>query len=348
MSKKAIITGITGQDGFYLSDLLLKQNIQVIGIKRRTSLINSTARIDSLINNNNFSVVQGDLSDSFFLNNLINQNKPDYIFNLAAMSHVKTSFDIPIHTGDINAIGTIRLLDAIRTNNLSNKTRFYQASTSEMFGNNSKKKLNEQSKLEPVSPYGASKLYAYNITKIYRQSYNIFACNGILFNHESPLRGETFVTRKIVRGAVSIVKNKSSFIELGNLNSVRDWGHAKDYCEAMIKIIMYKKPDDFVISSDKVFSVREFCKKVFNYLGLEIKFVGKGLNEVAIVTKSEKYPHLINKKIIKVNKKYFRPLDLNYLRGNSAKAKKILKWKPKINIDQLVSEMINYDLDLID
>ncbi len=347
MIKKAIVTGITGQDGYYLTKLLLNKKIKVFGIKRRTSLINATARIDSLLINNNFRVFQGDLADSFFLNNLVKKIKPDYIFNLAAMSHVKTSFDIPIYTTDINATGTLRLLEAIRTNDLQNITKFYQASTSEMFGNNNTKKQNEESRFDPVSPYGVSKLYSYFITKVYRNSYNIFASNGILFNHESPHRGETFVTRKITRGAVSIIKFNSKAIELGNLNSVRDWGHASDYCEAMYKIITQKKSDDFVISSDKVLSVRDFCIKVFNYLGLKIKFTGKKYNEKAIVVSSKKYPHLLNKTVITVNKKYFRPLDLNYLRGDSSKARKVLKWKPKINIDQLIAEMIDNDFKLL-
>ena len=285
--KRSLITGVTGQDGYYLSKYLLSIGHKVYGIKRRNSLINATARIDSLLQNKFFEILQGDMSDPFFLNDVILKHKIDYIFNLAAMSHVKTSFDIPEYTTDVNALGTLRILEAIRVNKLK-KIRFYQASSSEIFGNSSLKFQNEKTEIAPASPYAASKAYAYWITKIYRESYGIYASNGILFNHESPFRGETFVTRKIVRAAVQILQNKQKNLILGNLDAKRDWGHANDYCKAMYKIITYKVPEDFVISSGNTMSVRQFTKIVFKKLGIELLFKFKGHKEIGYIKKVKK------------------------------------------------------------
>lgn len=344
--KKVIITGITGQDGYYLSKYLLSMGQKVFGIKRRNSLINATARIDQLLTNKNFIIIQGDMSDPFFLNNVINKIKPDFIYNLAAMSHVKTSFDIPEYTTDVNALGPLRILEALRVNNLKS-IRFYQASSSEIFGNASKKYQNEKTEISPASPYAASKAFGYWITKIYRESYNLHASNGILFNHESPYRGETFVTKKIIRAAVQITKNKQSKLILGNLNSKRDWGHADDYCKAMYKIISYKKPDDFVISSNNSLSVRDFAKIVFKKLGIDLKFVNTGLKEVGMIHKirsPELNKHLkVNQVIISVDKKYFRPTDVDFLKGNFSKASKLLKWKPTISLESLIDEMLEFE-----
>ena len=343
--KKSLITGVTGQDGFYLSKLLLSKGHKVFGVKRRNSLINATARIDKLLANKNFIIIQGDMSDPFFLNNTICKIKPDYIFNLAAMSHVKTSFDIPEYTTDVNSLGTLRILEVLRTNNLL-KTKFYQASSSEIFGNSQKKTQNEKTEIAPASPYAATKAYSYWITKIYRESYKLFACNGILFNHESPYRGETFVTRKIIRAAVRIKHNLEKKLTLGNLNSIRDWGHAEDYCEAMIKILNYSKADDFVISSNNSISVREFTIRAFRKLGIILEFKNKGLNEVGFVKDivSSSISHLKKSQIIvNVDKKYFRPTDVEYLKGDFSKAAKLLKWKPKKTLNDLINEMINFE-----
>ena len=344
--KKSLITGVTGQDGYYLSRYLLSKGHKVYGLKRRNSLINATARIDSLLLNKFFIILQGDMSDPFFLNDVICKYKVDYIFNLAAMSHVKTSFDIPEYTTDVNALGTLRILEAIRVNNLK-KIRFYQASSSEIFGNSSKKFQNERTEIAPASPYAASKAYAYWITKIYRESYGIFASNGILFNHESPYRGETFVTRKIVRAAVQIVQNKQKNLILGNLDAKRDWGHADDSCRAMHKIITYKNPDDFVISSGNTMSVRQFTKIVFQKLGIELIFKFKGYKEIGYINNVKKeLNHLSkNKILIKVSKKYFRPTDVNYLKGDFTKANRLLKWKPTITLNKLIDEMIDSELN---
>ena len=344
--KKSLITGVTGQDGYYLSKYLLSKGHKVYGVKRRNSLINATARIDSLLQNKFFIILQGDMSDPFFLNDVICKYKVDYIFNLAAMSHVKTSFDIPEYTTDVNALGTLRILEAIRINNLK-KTRFYQASSSEIFGNSSKKFQNEKTEIAPASPYAASKAYAYWITKIYRESYGIFASNGILFNHESPYRGETFVTRKIVRAAVQIIQNKQKNLILGNLDAKRDWGHADDYCRAMKKIINYKTPDDFVISSGNTMSVRQFTKIVFQKLGIELLFKFKGYKEIGYINKVKKELNHLSKNqiLIKVSKKYFRPTDVNYLKGDFTKANKLLKWKPTISLNKLIDEMIDSELN---
>ena len=338
--KKALITGITGQDGYYLTKLLLKKGYQVHGIKRRTSLIN-TQRIDEFFNNKNlhdknFILYHGDMTDSSSLIGILNKVKPDEIYNLAAQSHVKVSFEIPEYTANSDAIGVLRLLEAVKTANLINKTTIYQASTSELYGKVREMPQNEKTPFYPRSPYGVAKLYAYWIIVNYREAYNFFACNGILFNHESPLRGETFVTRKITIGLSKIKLGLQKNLILGNLNAKRDWGHAADYAEAMWKMMQLNKPDDFVIATGKQYSVREFVNIAAKNLGINIKWVGKGINEKGIDKKTGKI-------VIKVGKKYFRPAEVDSLLGNSKKAKKILKWKPKITFNQMVREMIESD-----
>tara|TARA_Y100000768_G_scaffold376610_1_gene348896 strand:- start:1569 stop:2624 length:1056 start_codon:yes stop_codon:yes gene_type:complete len=338
--KKALITGITGQDGYYLTKFLLKKGYQVHGIKRRTSLIN-TQRIDEFFNDKNlhdknFTLYHGDMTDSSSLIGILNKVKPNEIYNLAAQSHVKVSFEIPEYTANSDAIGVLRLLEAVKSANLINKTKIYQASTSELYGKARKIPQNEKTPFYPRSPYAIAKLYAYWIIVNYREAYNFFACNGVLFNHESPLRGETFVTRKITIGLSKIKLGLQKNLILGNLNAKRDWGHAADYAEAMWKMMQLKKPDDFVISTGKQFSVREFVNTAAKNLGINIKWVGKGVNEKGIDTRTGKI-------IIKIGKKYFRPTEVDNLLGDSSKAKKILKWKPKITFNQLVKEMTDND-----
>ncbi len=342
MKKTALITGITGQDGSYLAELLLKKNYIVHGIKRRSSQFN-TSRIDHIyqdpsLHKRNLILHHGDLLDSPNLFNIIRNIKPDEIYNLAAQSHVAVSFEQPEYTANADALGTIRLLEAIKNLKLQSKTKFYQASTSEIYGDNNLKKLNENSNFKPSSPYGVSKLFSYWITRNYRDSYNIFASNGILFNHESPRRGETFVTQKIVKGLVKIKYNLQGCLFLGNLDAKRDWGHAKDYVFAMWKILQHKKPDDFCIATGKSFTIKNFIDEVAKNLQMKLKWEGKGVNEVAINTRN-------NKKIIAVNQMYLRPSDINSLTGDYSKAKKLLNWKPKINFSQLVKEMVDSELD---
>ena len=338
--KKALITGITGQDGYYLTKLLLKKGYQVHGIKRRTSLIN-TQRIDEFFNNKNlhdknFILYHGDMTDSSSLISILNKVKPDEIYNLAAQSHVKVSFEIPEYTANSDAIGVLRLLEAVKTANLINKTKIYQASTSELYGKVRETPQNEKTPFYPRSPYAVSKLYAYWIIVNYREAYDFFACNGILFNHESPVRGETFVTRKITIGLSKIKLGLQKNLILGNLDAKRDWGHAADYAEAMWKMMQLNKPDDFVIATGKQYSVREFVNIAAQNLGINIKWVGKGIKEKGIDKKTGKI-------VVKVGKKYFRPTEVDSLLGNSKKAKKILKWKPKITFNQMVKEMIEND-----
>ena len=338
--KKALITGITGQDGYYLTKFLLKKGYQVHGIKRRTSLIN-TQRIDEFFNNKNlhdknFILYHGDMTDSSSLISILNKVKPNEIYNLAAQSHVKVSFEIPEYTANSDAIGVLRLLEAVRSANLINKTKIYQASTSELYGKVKETPQNERTPFYPRSPYGVAKLYAYWIIVNYREAYNFFACNGILFNHESPLRGETFVTRKITIGLSKIKLGLQNNLILGNLNAKRDWGHAADYAEAMWKMMQLNKPDDFVIATGRQYSVREFVNIAAKYLGIDIKWVGKGINEKGIDKKT-------GKTLVKIGKKYFRPTEVDALLGDSKKAKKILKWKPKITFNQMVKEMVESD-----
>ena len=337
--KIALITGVTGQDGSLLADFLIKKNYKVIGLKRRSSTFN-TQRIDHLYSKkyipNNFEPYYGDLTDSTNLIRVIQSTTPDEIYNLAAQSHVHTSFETPEYTANTDAIGTLRILEAIRILNLQKKTKFYQASTSEIFGN-SKTPQNENTIFQPESPYGTAKLYAYWITKNYRKAYNIFACNGILFNHEGPRRGETFVTRKITKGVAEIYLKKRDMLYLGNLDAKRDWGYAKDYVESMWLMLQQKKPDDYVIATGKNCTVRNFVEKSFNVVGIKIGWKGKGLKEFGFDKKTKKI-------LIKIKKNYFRPNEVHSLRGNASKARKILKWKPKYNLNKMIFEMVTEDL----
>ena len=336
--KKALIFGITGQDGSYLAELLLNKKYIVHGVVRRSSSFN-TGRINHLYENpfkkgKKFYLHYGDITDSLLIFNIINQIKPDEIYNLAAQSHVKVSFENPAYTTDVDAVGTLRILESIKSAKLENRTKFYQAGTSEMYGKTLRKNLSENSTFRPQSPYGAAKLYAHWITRIYRDSYNIFASNGILFNHESPRRGETFVTQKIIKGLSLIKQGFQNKLVLGNLYSVRDWGHAKDYVEGMWKILQFNKPDDWVLSTGYCCSVKKFVEKVAKKINLKIYWKGRGINEKAYLIDN-------NKCIIELNKKYFRPLEVDYLKGDSKKAKKKLKWQPKYNLNSLINDMLN-------
>ena len=340
MKKKvALITGITGQGGSYLAELLLSKNYIVHGIKRRASSFN-TERIDHLYTGNqipnNFEPYYGDLTDSTNLIRIIKTTKPDEIYNLGAQSHVHTSFETPEYTANTDALGTLRVLEAIRILNLNKKTKFYQASTSEIFGN-SKAPQNEKTAFKPESPYGTAKLYGYWITKNYRKAYSMFACNGILFNHEGPRRGETFVTRKITRALARIKLGVQKDLYLGNLNALRDWGHAKDFVEAQWLMLQQKNPDDFVIATGKQYSVRDFIDEASKNLDIKINWKGKDLNEVGSFN---------GKDIIKVDPRYFRPTEVETLLGDASKAKKILNWTHKISFEELVKEMTDEDLKL--
>ena len=344
MKKKALITGITGQDGSYLAELLLKKNYIVHGIKRKSSSFN-TQRVDHIYVDphfrTNFFMHYGDLTDSNSIFKIISQIRPDEIYNLGAQSHVGVSFENPEYTSQVSGLGTLRILEAMRFLKLKN-TKFYQSGTSELFGVTNKNKIfNEKSEFNPKSPYGASKLFAHHITKIYRESYKIFACNGILFNHESPRRGETFVTRKITRFLTRYIINLEKILYLGNIYAIRDWGHAKDYVEMQWRILQQKKPDDYVIATGEICSVKDFVNKCCDYLNIKIYWSGKKFNEHAYILKN-------NKKIfvIKVDKNYFRPSEVNFLRGDSRKAIKQLKFKPKYNLNSLIKEMLDSDLIL--
>ena len=340
--KKALIFGVTGQDGAYLSKFLLKKNYIVYGVKRRSSIIN-TRRIDDIYKDinykSNFVLLYGDLTDATSILNLIKKVAPHEIYNLAAQSHVKVSFEVPEYSADVNGLGTLRILESIRSLNFEKKIKFYQAGTSEMFGCTKDKFQNENTSFQPVSPYGVSKCFAHWITKNYRDAYGIFACNGILFNHESPIRGETFVTKKIIQGLVKIKKGRQKKLFLGNLYSKRDWGHAKDYIEAMWKMLQQKKPDDYVIGTGKTFTIKDFVNKAAKKIGLNLKWVGKGIQEKAINIENKKV-------IIECKKRYFRPLEVDFLRGNAFKAKKLLKWSPKLSINNLIDEMIQHEIDI--
>ena len=346
MSKTALITGITGQDGAYLAEFLLKKNYVVHGLKRRTSLFN-TDRIDHLyedshISDSNLILHFGDMTDSTNLVRLIQEIKPDEIYNLAAMSHVRVSFEIPEYVADTDGIGTLRLLEAIRILKLENKTRIYQASTSELYGKVQEIPQSETTPFYPRSPYAVAKMYAYWITVNYREAYGIFASNGILFNHESPIRGETFVTRKITMFFAKKILGSKDILYLGNLNAKRDWGHAKDYTEMQWKILQQTKPDDYVIATGKTTSIREFVNLCCKYLKLKIIWNGKGLKEKAYLIKNGK-----KELIIKIDKKYYRPLEIDYLKGNPKKALKKLNYKLKHNLKDLVKEMIDSDIKLL-
>ena len=336
MRKKAIIFGITGQDGSYLAEFLLKKNYIVHGVKRRSSSAN-TERIDHIYDSVNFSrknifLHYGDLADTGSLYRIINDVEPDEIYNLAAQSHVKISFSLPEYTADINALGTLRILEVIRNFKKKN-IKFYQASSSEMFGGINPPQ-NEKTIFKPRSVYAISKVFAYHTVINYRQAYNIKASNGILFNHESPRRGFNFVTKKIVQGLVRIKQGKQKILTLGNLYARRDWGYAKDYVQAMWKILNHKKPDDYVIATSKAYSVKDFVIKTAKQLNIKIIWRGKGLKEVGIDKNS-------NKTIIKVNKEYFRKTEVENLIGNYQKAKKILNWSPKHTLDELIKDMIS-------
>jgi len=351
-NKIALITGITGQDGSYLAELLLKKGYTVHGLKRRTSIIN-TANIDHLYNNyssEKFCLHYGDLVDTSNIFNLIKKIKPDEIYNLAAQSHVAVSFVTPEYTSNVNAIGTLRILESIKTLGLEKKTKFYQASTSEIFGNSNKISQNEKTKFYPRSPYGISKLFSYWITINYRECYGIHASNGILFNHESPRRGETFITRKITQSFAKISFGTMKKFEVGNLEALRDWGHAKDYVEMQWLILQQKKPDDFVIASGKQFSVRQFIEKCATHLDIKLSWNGKGLNEKAKIVSFNKLktPKLRkNQIIVSVSKKFFRPSEVNSLKGDATKARKILKWSPQITIDEMIVEMLKADFAIV-
>ena len=342
MKKKiALITGITGQDGAYLADLLLSKGYEVHGIKRRSSSFN-TGRVEHIYadphEKANFRMHFGDLTDASNLIRIIQKVQPEEIYNLGAQSHVKVSFETPEYTANSDALGTIRMLEAIRTLNMEKEVRFYQASTSEMFGKSAPPQ-NEKTIFQPRSPYAAAKLYSYWITRNYREAYNLFACNGILFNHESPLRGETFVTRKITMGLCKIKLGLEKKLVLGNLASKRDWGHAKDFVEAQWLIMQQRKPNDYVIATGKQYSVKQFTNYVLQKLKFKYYWKGKGINEKC-------YDHK-GKIIIECSKKYFRPSEVETLIGDATKAKKELKWKPKINIKQLIDEMVEEDLKII-
>ncbi len=337
MKKKALIFGITGQDGSYLAEFLLKKKYQVHGVKRRSSSIN-TNRIDHIYQDRhekkrNFFLHYGDITDTTSVSKIIEITKPDEIYNLAAQSHVAVSFEVPEYTANADALGALRILEAIKFHKLEKKTKFYQAGTSEMYGRVQQIPQNENTNFYPLSPYGVAKLYAHWITKNYREAYNIFGCNGILFNHESPRRGETFVTKKIVRALVRIKMGKQKTLYLGNLDAKRDWGHAKDYVVAMWKILQQKQPEDFVIATGKQYSIRQFISLVSKKIDIKIIWKGKGLKEKG-------YDSISRKPIIAIDKNYIRPLDVNTLLGNASKARKKLSWKPKININELIDEMI--------
>ena len=339
--KKALITGITGQDGSYLAEFLLNKEYEVHGIKRRTSLFN-TDRIDHLyqdphINKRNFILHHGDLTDTSSLIKIIQQVQPDEIYNLAAQSHVAVSFEVPEYTANSDALGPLRILEAIRILRLEKKTRFYQASTSELFGKVAEIPQKETTPFYPRSPYAVAKLYAYWITVNYREAYNIYACNGILFNHESPVRGETFVTRKITRALTRIKLGLQKTLYLGNLDSMRDWGHAKDYVEVQWLMLQQKTPEDFVISTGQQYSVRDFVNIAAKELGFNINWSGNGVDEKGMID---------GKVVIEVDKKYFRPTEVETLLGDASKAKEKLGWKPKISFKDLVSEMVKEDLKL--
>lgn len=340
--KIALITGITGQDGSYLAELLLEKNYQVWGIIRRCSNIN-TQRITHIYNHENLTLKYGDLTDSSNLLNilyLIKQTYSDFerleIYNLAAMSHVKVSFEMPEYTADTDGVGVLRMLEAIRSSGISDKCRFYQASTSELFGLVQEVPQKETTPFYPRSPYGVAKLYSYWITKNYRESYNMFACNGILFNHESPRRGETFVTRKITQGLQDILNDDKATLVMGNIDAKRDWGHAKDYVEGMWRMLQCDIPNDYILSTNEYHSVREFIEKAFSLRGINILWKGSGLDEIG-------YDANTGREMIFINEKYYRPAEVEELLGDSTKARTELGWNPEYSFNELVKEMVDYD-----
>ena len=341
--KTALIFGITGQDGSYLAEILLKKKYVVHGVKRRSSSIN-TSRVDHIYQdphekNYRFRLHYGDITDSLSVSSIIKQIKPDEIYNLAAQSHVAVSFEVPEYTANADALGALRILEAIKFHRLEKKTKFYQAGTSEMYGKVQTIPQNEKTNFYPLSPYGVAKLYAHWITRNYREAYKIFACNGILFNHESSRRGETFVTKKIVSALCKIKEGKQRKLFLGNLNAKRDWGHARDYCYAMWKMLQQKKPDDYVIATGKQYSIKQFINLTAKKLKMKITWKGKG--------NKEKGYNENNFPIIECDKNYLRPLDVNTLLGDAKKARKILKWKPEKDINFLIQEMIEAEYKLL-
>lgn len=343
MAKVALITGITGQDGAYLAELLLAKGYVVHGVKRRSSLFN-TDRVDHLYHDQHekglkFFMHYGDLTDSTNLIRIVQETKPDEIYNLAAQSHVMVSFETPEYTANADALGTLRLLEAIRILGLKDKTKFYQAGTSEMFGLVQEIPQRESTPFYPRSPYGVAKLYAYWIAKNYREAYGYFACNGILFNHESPIRGETFVTRKITRAVARIKLGMQKKFFLGNLDAERDWGHAKDYVEGMWMMMQQKEADDFVLATGKKITVREFTELAFKNAGMKIEWTGKGVKEKGVDPKT-------GNTLLEIDKRYFRPAEVDCLIGDASKARKVLGWKPKHTVEELVKEMVAHDLEL--
>ena len=356
MAKKALITGITGQDGSYLAELLLEKGYEVHGVKRRTSIFN-TSRIDHLfedpylVKKSKFKLHYGDVTDFSNISNLLKRIKPDEVYNLAAQSHVAISFEIPEYTAQVNALGTLKILEAIRLNGLEKKTKFYQASTSELFGQVMEIPQKETTPFYPKSPYAISKLFAFWTVINYREAYNVFACNGILFNHESPRRGENFVTRKITSGLAKLYYNKIKYIYLGNLNAKRDWGHAKDYVFCQWQMLQQKKPKDFIISSGKNYSIRQFIEICCKKIGINIIWSGKRLNEVGKISPNSQILKknkifLPNQIIIKVHKDFYRPSEVNELLGDYSYANKNLKWVPKKSLSDLCDDMMNHDLNL--
>ncbi|AWL01246.1 GDP-mannose 4,6-dehydratase [Stutzerimonas stutzeri] len=349
--RKALITGITGQDGSYLAELLLEKGYEVHGIKRRASLFN-TQRVDHLyqdphVNNRNFVLHYGDLSDSSNLTRIIQEVQPDEVYNLGAQSHVAVSFESPEYTADVDAMGTLRLLEAIRLLGLEKKTRFYQASTSELYGLVQEIPQKESTPFYPRSPYAVAKLYAYWITVNYREAYGMYACNGILFNHESPRRGETFVTRKITRGLANIAQGLEQCLFMGNLDALRDWGHAKDYVRMQWMMLQQEKPEDFVIATGVQYSVRQFIEWSAKELGITLRFEGRGVDETAVVQSIEgdKAPALkVGDVIVRVDPRYFRPAEVETLLGDPTKAKEKLGWVPEITVQEMCAEMVREDL----
>lgn len=361
MKKVALITGVTGQDGAYLSEFLLNKGYEVHGIKRRASLFN-TDRIDHLFDghhnkSNDFYLHYGDMTDSMNLTRLVAEIQPDEIYNLAAMSHVHVSFETPEYTANADGIGTLRILDAVRFLKLSEKTRIYQASTSELYGKVQAIPQNEKTPFYPRSPYAVAKMYAYWITVNYREAYDMFACNGILFNHESPIRGETFVTRKITRAVAKIALNLQDILYLGNLDAKRDWGHAKDYVKMMYLILQHKEADDWVIATGQTTMVRDFVRLAFGYCGIHLHFSGEGVNEKGIIEKIDKQraeelgldlSHLqIGQVVVSVDPRYFRPTEVDLLLGDPSKAERELGWKREFNLQNLVDDMMAADLKLM-
>ena len=353
MTKKALITGITGQDGAYLAEFLINKGYEVHGIKRRTSLFN-TARIDHLFSDpheteHKLHLHHGDMTDSSSIIGIVSKVQPDEIYNLAAQSHVAVSFEEPEYTANSDGFGVLRTLEAIRILGLEKKTKFYQSSTSELYGLVKETPQTETTPFHPRSPYGVAKLYGHWITVNYREAYGLFASNGILFNHESPRRGETFVTRKITRAFANLLMGSDAPLYLGNLSAMRDWGHAKDYVEAQWMILQHDNPDDFVIATGKQYSVKDFVNSVANYLNIEILWSGEGQKEIGTVKnvsgRSECLSHWVGKPLVIVDPRYFRPAEVENLLGDASKAKKILGWEPRISFNELVSEMVESDIN---